>query len=242
METNKIEIFNYLNLVNTRIGKFYKLSGFNPLPDNFVFSKQIIEERLFLNQMQTNIVFPEFLYKDKNCFKKHLKICVSNAKKLLKIEEAKKNMSQDFYQKFCTFLSITEKVVGFVIKDLNNYNFDETEAYQEIYNIDPIMFDVLQEQLFQENLDFSKILNGFEKKYKLSYAEKLKLINKKELINTKKLTKNAFENLVIKQHYKQKNNIKTASKNAVKQAKNPQKIENMTERQKINTSKGKEKE
>ena len=94
------EIYNYLNLVDKRLGNLYKKTGFNPLPADFKFDKETIKERLYLNQMASVLSFPEFLYEEKKQLKKRFNQTLKLIKTILKEEKYTQYMSPEFARKF----------------------------------------------------------------------------------------------------------------------------------------------
>ena len=213
MNTNK-EIFNYLNLVDRRLGQLYKRSGFNPLPDDFSFDKEAIKERLYLNQMPSTISFPDFLYEEKSDLKKRFKLTIKRIDKILKEEEYKKHMSKDFAKKFELYLVMRKEVTSLILKDFSNFDFDECDAYTEICQINTIFFDLL-ETIFDSEFDFSSILDHLEDEYNLYYTERLKRLeekkNKKISEKTAKIGEKIQRN--IKNNSKiNKNNLKIEEK------------------------------
>ena len=211
MNTNT-EIFNYLNLVDKRLGKLYKTSGFNPLPEDFSFSKATIKERLYLNQMPSTISFPDFLYEEKKALKKRFKQTASLIKNILKEGKFKQYMSPAFAKKFELYLVMRREVTSLIIKDFKKEDFDENDAYTEICQIDTIFFDLL-EGFFEPGFNFLNILPELEKKYNIYYSERLKLLEQK---NNEKIVKNALENsqqMVNNKTKKQENNLKLQKNN-----------------------------
>ena len=93
-----IEIYNYLNLTNPRLGKLYKMTGYNPLPKNFSFTKDAIKDRLYLNQMPSEISFPDFLYEDKKNLKKRFKLSLKRINQILKEKKYENKMTPAFAQ------------------------------------------------------------------------------------------------------------------------------------------------
>lgn len=216
-----LEIYNYLNIINPRLGKLYKFTGFNPLPDKFVFDENSIKERLYLSQMAANVSLPDFLYNDKVDLKKLFKTSVKRLNQILK-SDYKKGLSKDFAQKFETYLVLRKKLTEILIKEFKKEDFDEGLAYTEIYSIDAIFFDLL-DGIFETEFNFSKNLNNLEEKYKIYYSEKLKKIeeknNNKNNENIQIILNNVkINNKIIK-------NQKSELKNEIKSEKNKKIIE-----------------
>lgn len=236
MNTN-VEILNYLNLVNERLGKLYKLSGFNPLPDDFVFNKKVIKERLFLNQMQSEISFPDFVFGEKKYLKKHFKYSIKNIRNLLKNKELSKVMSTEFQTRFSVYLTMRESVTALLLKDFNKFYFNECDAYAEIFNINPVMFNLLTE-LFEKDCNLELLIEELETKYKTSYEEKLKAIEAKttaQEIKKKENTILELENERANAFTKNKEEIKN-HKLAIKNEKKAEKTKKHEEVKKVKTS------
>lgn len=241
MSINNFEIFNYLNLVNTKLGKLYKVSGFNPFPDNFVFSKKVFKERILLNQMQSEITFPDFVFADKKSFKKLLKNSIKNIKILIKNKQYTQFMSENFANKFGIYLTMRENVTELILKDFNNVNFDECDAFEEIYSINPVLSELLELKLFEKDAKFEDLFKNLEKNYKNLYEEKLKLINKKENVKTEKKLKIAQENSLKNQKKIAKNAEKcTISKKDIKKEAKIEKTKNQEDIKKIKNKTSKE--
>lgn len=186
MNTN-FEIYNYLNLVNRRVAKAYRNTGKNPLPDDFVFDKNAIKERLYLNQMQSNISFPAFLYENNRNVKKRFKASVKQIKQLqamLKDKNFTKNFSAKFLTKFRTYLDIRLFVTNSILKEFKRYFFDECDAYEEICAIDTIFFDLL-DGTFEPDFDVRKYLDNLEEKYNIYLEERINRLNPKVSQETK---------------------------------------------------------
>lgn len=207
MKSDVKEIYNYLNLVDRRLGTLYKLTGYNPLPANFVFDNETIVERLYLNQMPSTISFPDFLYEDKKLLKKRFKMTLKRIQQILKEKKYSEFMSKKFANKFESYLLMRKAVTNLLLKDFRKYSFDECDAYIEICSINTIFFDLL-EQIFDDEFNFLDILPTLEDVYNLYYSERLKRLeakrNKKISQNAQKITENIVQN--------QKNQIKLEKK------------------------------
>lgn len=189
-----IEILNYLNLINKRLGKQYQVTGYNPLPKDFILDKDKIKERLFLGQMNDPVLFQRFVYKDKKEIKKILKISQKNTKNLLK-DIFKKSLSTEFDKKLSLYLTFRYEIINMILKEFKNYDFNEFIAFEEIYAIDPIFGEIF-ESIFEKEFNFYS-LDNVEDKYKLSYLEKIKILEKKnkkerQLSTPKTITKKPF--------------------------------------------------
>lgn len=211
MNTNT-EILNFLNLTSPRIGRSYQSSGINPLPESLSLTKDSIKERLYLGQMHL-ARFPDFIFNSKNQLKILFKNSIKNIKNILKIE-LKSNFSPIFCKKLNIYLVLREKVTNLLLKEFKKFNFDECDAYTEIFSIDPVMFEVIG-NLFDEKYSTSS-LKDIENRYNALYQEKLKTIEEK---TNNKLSKNAeilsrtvLKNTKIAAIQKQKLSAKTAKK------------------------------
>lgn len=182
------EIYNYLNLINRRVAKAYKQTGKNPLPSSFVVNKEAIKERLYLNQMQSDISFPAFLFEDNKDVKKRFKSSVKQLKELqsmLKDEKFTSKMSKKFVEKFDTYLKIRIFVTQSILKEFKRYYFNECDAYEEICAIDTIFFDLL-DGTFEPEVDVRKYLDDLENKYKIYHQERINRLPEKVSEQTKK--------------------------------------------------------
>ena len=159
MNTN-YEIYNFLNMINPRLGKVYKLTGFSPLPRNFVMTKELLKERLYLNQMSAKIVFPDFIYENKSEIKKYFKNSVKNMKKIKK-NISNFDFSPEFSEKLNVYFNIRIDITKSILSEFKNQRFDEKDAFQEIYQINPILSKML-DGLFDEHTDLKSLLNNLE--------------------------------------------------------------------------------
>ena len=147
MNTN-FEIYNYLNLINRRVAKAFRSTGRSPLPANFKITTETIKERLYLNQMQSSISYPEFLFENNRNVKKRFKASVKQIKQLqamLKDPEYAKTMSPAFLEKFSTYLKLRLFVTNCILKEFKHFYFNECDAYEEICAIDTIFFELLDD-------------------------------------------------------------------------------------------------
>ena len=189
MKTN-LEIYNYLNIINRRVGKMYKLTGICPLPKDFVADEDEIKRILFLKQMENKIIFPEFIFNNKKIIKNYFQMSLYNCKKLKKKIKNINFSSSDFRTQFLNYLSIRIVLTRFLLKDFRGQEIDETSAYQELFNLDPIFGELLN-KIYMPDFDFDDAISNIEEKYQTSYMEKLKKINKKE--RKKRAQKNTAE-------------------------------------------------
>ena len=223
-----LEIYNYLNLTNPRLGKLYKTTGFNPLPKDFSFSKDVIKDRLYLNQMPSEISFPDFLYDEKRNLKKRFKLSLKRINQILKERKYENKMTPAFAQMFESYMVMRREVTSMILKDFSKFDFDECDAYTEICSINTIFFDLLEE-IFDDEFNFYEVSFDLEYRYGVYYAERLKRIDRKnkQEIN-KKLTEN---NLLIQK------NIQKIRKNELKNEKKSEKISKIKEIDKFKTQK-----
>lgn len=229
-KTTNIEIYNYLNIVNKRLGKLYRISGFNPLPDDFVFDENAIKERLYLGQMANGISYPKFLFEGKSLLKKRFKLSLKRINQILKEGKYDKFLSQEFSRKFEIYLVLRRELTKIIISSFSKEDFDECEAYAEICSLDTIFFDLF-DGIFESEFNFLEVLNNLESQYKVYYLEKLKKIEKK---NNKKIEKN-IQKIIINE--KINNKIIENQKNEIKIEKKTQKENKNKEIEKIKASK-----
>lgn len=175
MNTN-FEVLNFLNLYNPRLGKLYKVSGYSPLPKNFSMDNDKIKECLYLNQIKKWIKYPEFIYDEKNHVKKYFKNSIKNIKKIEK-NINKFNFSPDFSEKFKIYLDMRLEITTMILQEFKDQKFDESLAYQEIYDLNPIFGNFL-ESVFLDECNLNEILPDLEEKYEISYVEKIQLLEK----------------------------------------------------------------
>ncbi len=187
MNTN-FGIYNYLNLINRRVAKAFRSTGRNPLPADFKITTESIKERLYLNQMQADLSYPEFLFEDNRDVKKRFKASVKQIKQLqamLKDENFTKTMSKEFLSKFSTYLKLRLFVTNSILKEFKRYFFNEIDAYEEICAINTIFFELL-DGTFEPDFDVRFYLDGLEEKYKIFYQERVSRLEEKVSEKTKK--------------------------------------------------------
>jgi len=224
-----IEIYSYLNIVNRRLGKLYKMTGFSCLPPNFVVNEEKFKELLFLKQLQNTNIIPPFIFNDKKNIKKYFKNSLKNCKKILKNNSLIKKYSNSFEEKLLIYFSQRIELTDMILKDFKSHDFDETSAYQEIYNLNPILGEIFKE-LFEENFSIQSLPANLEEEYEVSYLEKISLLEKKStkkqkekdeinnITTNKEIIKNA------KKHEKNiENNKKTRKKAEIKEIKHENK-------------------
>lgn len=216
MRTTTKEIYNYLNLVDRRLGLLYKRTGYNPLPSSFSFDSESIKERLYLNQMPSSMSFPDFLYEEKKDLKKRFNMTIKRINQILKEQKYKACMSKDFAEKFEVYLLMRKEVTSLILKDFNKPDFDECDAYIEICSINTIFFDLL-EQIFDDEFNFSDILPTLEDVYNIYYSERLKRLEEKRNAQISKNNQKIAENIAINQKNQIKLEKKSEKNNKLKQ-------------------------
>ena len=225
-----LEIYNYLNLTNRRLGKLYKTTGYNPLPKNFSFTKDVIKDRLYLNQMPSEISFPDFLYEEKRSLKKRFKLSLKRINQILKERKYENKMTPAFAQMFESYMLMRKEVTSMILKDFSKFDFDECDAYTEICSINTIFFDLLEE-IFDDEFNFYEVSFDLEYRYGVYYEERLKRINKK---NKQEITKKLNENNLLIQK-----NIQKLQKNELKNEKITEKLTKIKEIDKFKSQKQK---
>ena len=225
-----LEIYNYLNLTNRRLGKLYKTTGYNPLPKNFSFTKDVIKDRLYLNQMPSEISFPDFLYEEKRSLKKRFKLSLKRINQILKERKYENKMTPAFAQMFESYMLMRKEVTSMILKDFSKFDFDECDAYTEICSINTIFFDLLEE-IFDDEFNFYEVSFDLEYRYGVYYAERLKRINKK---NKQEIEKKLNENNLLIQK-----NIQKLQKNELKNEKITEKLTKIKEIDKFKSQKQK---
>lgn len=181
-----IEIYNYLNLINFKLTKLYKNGLYNPFPVDFEVTEEAFKERLIFSQIKSKL--PEFIFEEKKKIKKYFKNSKKNIKKMLK-NLKKSEFLSNFNQKFEIYLNLRLKLTNCLLRDFRNQDFNESEAVEEVYKLDPIFAEHLFD-LFNADCDIDKLTIDLEDKYNLTYKEKTKLIEKK---NNQKSKKNTVE-------------------------------------------------
>lgn len=237
MNTN-YEILNYLNLTNSRLGKLYKLTGYNPLPDDFVFDNEAIKERLYLNQMMEFVSLPNIVFAEKKAIKNCMKNSLKNIKKIEKIVFEEEN---NFNKKILSYLDIRKEITKFILKDFKKYDFDEREAFEEIYGLDPVLGQLF-EKIFDENISVENLLENLEERYNLSYQEKIQFVEKKNAQKNKETEAHLQEFVSRKIQEKSTQIVEEKAKKQEKSAKTAKKIENKSKNQEIVPTNTKNKE
>ena len=123
--------------------------------------------------------------------------------------------STEFQKQFLNYLSIRIVLTKSLLKDFLGQDIDETSAYQEIFNLDPIFGELLN-KIYMPDFVFDDVISNIEEEYQASYTEKLKKINKKE--RKKRTQKNTAEiqPKIQKIQKKEAKNIKNYEKNVEK--------------------------
>lgn len=225
MNTN-YDVLNYLNLTNPRLGKMYKLTGFNPLPENFVLDEDKIKERLHLSLLAQNANIPEFMFEEKKSVKKYFKISLKNIKKLQKFANTIV-FDEVFRTKIDFYLKARKEVTESILKEFKSVRFDECSAYEEIYAIDPIFADLLEE-IFENDFNTNEILRDLEEKYQISYLKKIKILEEKN----KKKQKDIEQISNVFSQEKNTQTIRSKTKNTQKTTKNTQNLKQDTNKNK----------
>lgn len=225
--SKNIEILNYLNLISPKLGKAYKLKGTNPLPDNFEFTEEKINDRLLLNQMQEFVSLPDFVHDDKKIIKKKIKNSIKNIKKILK-NEFFVDFSEILKEKIVFYLEVRKEMSKIILKEFRRFDFNEMDAIAEIYEVDPLMSELLT-PLFEEVVDFESLFSDLEEKYTISYSEKLKILEKRRKKGRSKTTSTAEIVKVVEKSAKTKSASKTITKS--------EKVEKSTEKEPKNAKK-----
>ena len=227
---NNIEIFNYLSLINPKLATMFKIKRRNPFPTNFVLTEDDIEQRLKLNKLQKFIVLPKFVFFEKKIIKNNLKNSLKNIKKIIK-NQFFENFSPIFKEKINFYLNNRKIITKNILNNFKKYDFNEIDSLREIYSLDPI-FGELLEDLFNKEVDLQKLLLDLEEKYTLSYLEKIKILEVKTKKAKQKTMQNIKTNQNIEKRLESKENLKKNTKNMVK-PKNNQEKSTMREKEKL---------
>ncbi len=187
MNTN-YEVLNYLNLTSNELGKLYKLTGYNPLPSDFVLTKKAIKERLLLGQLECPKI-PNFVFESKKELKKRFKTSLKNVNNVLK-KASIEGFDVEFVKKMDFYFNVRREVTQIILKKFGKVDFDECDAYLEIYALDPIFSDLL-EVLYEENFDLSCITPKLQKEYSALREKRFKTLAKKETKRRKTAEKQA---------------------------------------------------
>ena len=169
--------------------------------------------------MSLNMNFPNFVYDNKNEVKKYFKNSIKNIKKMRKNIE-NYDFSPEFLEKLNVYFNIRIDITEALLKEFKNQRFDEKDAFQEIYRLNPILSNLMME-LFNEHADIKSLLTNLEDKYQISYLEKLQLIEKKQKVIQEKKSHALEQTTKQIQHEK----IATKKKSSTKSKENVAKIE-----------------
>ena len=115
---NNFDVYNFLNIINRRIGKLYRLTGYNPLPDNFEIDEHKIEDVLILGQMKDETIMPYFINENKKEIKKHFKHSLKNCMHIIKHHQFEKYVSKDFSDKLTDYFNIRKDLTDLILKDI----------------------------------------------------------------------------------------------------------------------------
>ena len=233
---NNIEIYNYLNVTNRKLGKLYKYTGTNCLPSNFDVNEETFKERILLNEMQNSDVFPPFVNEEKKVIKKRLKNSVKNIQKFKKHAKNSgdlQNFSLKFVQKLSLYLDLRHELSHALLKDFEDQDCDEVDIYRQIFNLDPV-FGEFFDDLYDSKVDFSSLMDNLEERYKKSYLEKLQALEKKNEKRKKRAAQKDLdkENLKTAQKVAKQKEVVSAKK-VEKTAKIAQKSKNLAEVKKV---------
>lgn len=153
----------------------------------------------------------------------------------------KSEFSDIFNKKLKIYLALRSKLNRSLIRDFKNQDFDENDAVLQIYQLDPIMTELLLD-LFTENCDIEKLLLNLENSYTISYSEKIKLIEKKNNQASKKLASKTATKKVTKISEKKKISTKVLEKTPKKTEKVEKTIKTSTSNPTTKTKNTKNKE
>lgn len=215
------EVYNYLNIVCRRLGKLYRLTGFSPLPNDFDIDKEKFKEQILLGQMQDDEVFPSFVLESKKDFKINLKNSLKNCKKIIKSNIYKNFSTPKFSEKLALYFDMRLALTEIIMKDFRDHDFDETAAYREIYNLEPVLGEHL-EGLYDGKVDLESLFTDLERKYRASYVDKLQRLEKKTTVRMQ--AQQESENVAHVTKHASKANSKNLGKTTEKTAKNAQKV------------------
>lgn len=178
MEIN-FDVLNYLNMINEKFGNLYSNFGYNPLPDNFTLSDELVKERLQFNEMAKTEKVPQFIFEEKSKIRKKYKKSLKNTKKLEKIVKNTEKINNFDKNKFLIYLSMRKKLLKTEIFSFYKTEFEEGKSYAEIYNINPV-FGKMFEKSFEEDLNTENFLEHLGENYKITYKELQEKVKKKK--------------------------------------------------------------
>ena len=225
------EILNYLNMISESLGTLYLKGKYNPFPDDFSMSMDMIKERLTLNEKK--VAFPEFLYDDKEEIAKHIKIFMKNIKNaenyLKNNKKMQKNMINLLFLYFNCYFTLAENI----LKNLKKTDFEEEKAFNELLNINPILSELL-EKFYDLDIDVGTILDKVEEDYYRLFNElEEKKKEKRKQIDNSLLIQKTTEKIIEKSKKAEKRKVldKKIEKEPLKTLKN-EKIKQKTKTEK----------
>ncbi len=219
------EIYNFLNITNRKLSKQYKYFGRDFLPDDFDVNEKTIKERILLGEMSNTNIVPSFVYEDKKKVKKHFKNSLKNCKKMLQ-NRFFSFFTPDFLQKMEIYMDMRMFLTRRILQDFRSQSFDEVAAYQEIFNLNPVLGEML-DGLYANDVDIQTLLLDFEHKYKANFLAKVK-----EIEQRKKKQKEQNEKFAVQEAQKTNTQTKINKKDAKiveKTVKKEQKLQNTKE-------------
>lgn len=236
---NYYDVYNFLNIINRRLGKLFKLTRYSPLPDGFVVTEENLTELLTIDQIKDETVMPFFVGQEKKNIKKLFKNGLKNCKYVIKHQPFLKYCSKEFELRIRVYFNIRKDMFDIILKDFNSQDADEVQFYRECYNINPILGRAM-DVLYENHVDFDKLFDGLEEKYNLAYQERIKSINKKTQKTIEK-AKETTAQIQLQQNKQKSNNLQKERKNIEKIAKNEQKTAKKREIQAIKNVEAKKK-
>ncbi len=211
--STKYDILNFLNLTCPSLARLYRATGLNFLPEEFVLSEEIVEERFFFDSLEEDIKYPQFFLGEKREIKKYLKNSQKNIKKIIKNRFFNGFFGKKFENKLQFYFFARQKLTARLMRRFNSFDFDEMRAYREIYHLNPILTEIFAD-IFDENIDLDGIFLSLEQEYGLAYEEKRKIYEEKIAQRKKKQEKIAAEakttqiaREVLKQHTQNKTRV-----------------------------------
>ena len=224
------DVYNYLNLINEHLGELHKTVKYNPFPEDFVLTKELVKERLNFSKIEPEI--PAFVYQEKKLLKKNFKNWAKNSKKILKNVDFFKKYSENFANLLKLNLILRKDLTNILLTEFRSYRFDEVEAYKQLFAVNPILAPSL-DALFFKDFDPDSLQN-LERDYLISYLDKIKVEEKKEKKQKEKTEKTlpkvkTATKTVKKVEKKEENIVKQPSKKT-SQTQKPVKNTNIKEK------------
>lgn len=211
--STKYDILNFLNLTCPSLARLYRTTGLNFLPEDFVLSEEIVEERFFFDSLEEDIKYPQFILGEKREIKKYLKNSQKNIKKIIKNRFFNGFFGKKFENKLQFYFFARQKLTARLMRRFNSFDFDEMRAYREIYHLDPILTELFAD-IFNESIDLDGIFLSLEQEYGLAYEEKRRIYEEKIAQRKKKQEKLAAKakstqitREVLKQHTQNKTKV-----------------------------------